>query len=175
MNERSTTHGLVWSLQSLFSSMHVLPHLTNEISSASVFGNSLHIWQIRMMHLIELGEPIADDTKVSLSWKRFSLPFLTKMFSHAFWMYSTLACKCNSTTAAGHSAWCHRRMCFGLSCSNVLWLILMLALPFLNNLNAFLKVTSMRRISTQWQTPRWSLTLQVRLLYGSCLEIESWL
>ena len=28
-------------------------------------------------------------------------------------------------------------MCFGLSCSNVLWLILMLALSFLNNLNAF--------------------------------------
>ena len=75
MNERSTTHGLVSSLQSLFSSMHVLPHLTNEISSASVFGNGLHIWQIRMMHLIELGEPNADDTKVSLSGKGISLPF----------------------------------------------------------------------------------------------------
>ena len=49
----------------------------------------------------------------------------------------------------------------------------MLALSFWNNLNAFLKVTFMTRIGTWWQTPRWSLTLRVRFLYGSCLEISS--
>ena len=77
---------ILCSLQSLFSSIHVLPHLSDEISSASIFGNYLHVWQIRMMHLIELGEHKTDDTKVSLSGKGISLPFLTKRLLHAFRM-----------------------------------------------------------------------------------------
>ena len=56
--------------------MHGLPHLSNEISIASIFGNDLHVWQIHMMDLVELGEHKADDTKVSLSGKEISQQFL---------------------------------------------------------------------------------------------------
>ena len=66
--------------------MHALPHLSNEISSASIFGNDLLVWQILMIHLIELGEHKADDTKVSLLGKGIFLPFLTKRLLHAFLM-----------------------------------------------------------------------------------------
>ena len=66
--------------------MHALPDLSDEISSVSIFGNDLHVWQIRMMHLIELGEYKADNTKVSLSGKGISLLLLRKRLLHAFQM-----------------------------------------------------------------------------------------
>ena len=70
--------------------MHALPQLSNEISSASIFGNDFHVSQIRTVHLIELGEYKADDTKVSLPGKEMSLSFLTKRLSHAFGKKSAL-------------------------------------------------------------------------------------